>query len=305
MSSNTSCLGLVRAMCTVGIVSVAALSGATAATLDRVRESGQIRFGYFADAKPFTSGDAGNVEGYAARICQRIADHVKGELGLASLSVQWVQLDHDAALDAVTGGQVDALCTPTAVTIGRRKTVSYSIPVFPGGARAVVRNDAAAALKSALAEAKPPKPVWRGSPAAKTLQNTRVGVVSGSATQNWAVGRIATFQIGAQLVPVPDYKTGLQQLVDRKIDVFFGERASVLGALEASAFREVTILDRMFTHELYGIALPRDDEDFRLIVDRALSVLYAGGEINGIYEESFGPPSQAVTTFFQWNALPL
>ena len=163
MSSNTSCLGLVRAMCAVGIVSVAALSGATAATLDRVRDSGQIRFGYFADAKPFTSGDAGNVEGYAARICQRIADHVKGELGLASLSVQWVQLDHDAALDAVTGGQVDALCTPTAVTIGRRKAVSYSIPVFPGGAHAVVRKDAAAALKSALAEAKPPKPVWRGS----------------------------------------------------------------------------------------------------------------------------------------------
>ena len=104
---------------------------------------------------------------------------------------------------------------------------------------------------------------------------------------------------------MPDYKTGMQQLVDRKIDVLFGERASVLGALEASAFREVTILDRMFTHELYGIAMPRDDEDFRLIVDRALSVLYAGGEINGIYQESFGPPSPAVTTFFQWNALPL
>ncbi len=309
MSINTSCRDRLtislRTIATIGLLAMAAIPGANAATLDRVRETGHIRFGYFADGGLFTSAKDGTVEGYAASVCQRIADHVKGELGLSGLTVDWVPVEHEAALDAVSSGAIDALCTPTAVTIGRRKAVSYSIPVFPGGARAVLRSDAASALRSALAEAQPPKPVWRGSPAVKTLQNTRIAVVSGSATQNWAIGRAATLQIGAQIVPVPDYKTGLQQLLDRKVDVFFGERANVLGAMEASAFRDLTILDRMFTHELYGIALARDDEDFRLIVDRALSVLYAGGEIEGIYQKSFGPLSPAVRTFFQWNTLPL
>lgn len=301
MSINTSCRRLAMS---AGLLAVLAVSSATAATLDRVRESGHIRFGYLENTRPFTYG-SGNVEGYGAALCQRIADHVKGELGLSSLTVDWVPISPEDALDQVSSGQIDALCTPTAVTIGRRKSVSYSIPVFPGGARAVIRNDAPTALKSALAEAKPPKPVWRGSPAVTTVRDTRVAVVSGSATQTWAIGRIATLQIGAQLVPVPDYKTGLQQLVERKVDVFFGERSAVLGAMDPSVFDELTIVDRLFTHELYAFALPRGDEDFRMIVDRALSVLYAGGELDGIYQKSFGPMSPASKVFFQWNALPL
>jgi len=301
MSINTSC----RAIAAVAIASLAAASAASAGTLDRVRESGHIKFGYFADGKPFTSESGGTVEGFAATVCQRVADHVKGELGLSSLTVDWVPLEHDAALDAVGSGSVDAICTPTAVTIGRRKQVSYSIPVFPGGARAVLRSDASTALRSALAEAEPPKPVWRGSPAVKTLKSTRVAVVSGSATQDWAIGRIGVFQIDAQIVPVPDYKTGLQQLIDGKADVFFGERAATLSAMDPSAFKSLTILDRIFTHEPQGLALPRNDDDFRLVVDRALSVLYAGGELARIYQKSFGPQSPAVKAFFDWNTLPL
>ena len=308
MSINTSCRRLHKSLwayAALGLVSVAATASATAATLDRVRETGHIRFGYFEDTRPFTYGSGNSIEGYGAALCQRIADHVKGELGLSTLSVDWVAVKPDEALEQVSGGQVDALCTPTAITIGRRQSVAYSLPVFPGGARAIVRIDAPTALKSALVEGTPPKPVWRGSPALKTQRAARVAVVSGSATQNWAIGRIATLGIGAQLQPVPDYKTGLQQLLDRKVDVFFGERSAVLGAMDPSSFDDLTIVDRMFTHELYGIALARGDEDFRLIVDRALSVLYAGGELDGIYRKSFGPLSPASKTFFEWNALPL
>lgn len=294
-----------RAGAAVGVLSIAAISAAHAAGLDRIRETGQIKFGYFADVRPFTYANGGSVEGYGAALCQKIADHIKGELGIPSLAVEWVPIQPDSALAAVGQGSVDVLCTPTAITIGRRKEVSYSIPVFPGGARAVLRTDAATALKTALEEAQPPKPVWRGSPAVKTLKDTRVAVVSGSATQNWAIGRIAAFQIGAQLVPVPDYKTGLEQLRDRKVDLFFGERSAVLGAMDPSAFKDLTVLDRMFTHELYGMALGRGDEDLRLLVDRALSLLYSTGAIDALYQKSFGPPSGAVKTFFQWNALPL
>jgi ABC-type amino acid transport substrate-binding protein len=309
MSTNTfrcdRLRSMIRVSAAVGALSLAAISSVHAAALDRIRETGQIKFGYFADVRPFTYVSGSTVAGYGAALCQRIADHVKGELGIPTLAVEWVPIQPDNALAAVAQGSVDALCTPTAITVGRRKEVSYSLPVFPGGARAVLRNDAPAALKTALAEAQPPKPVWRGSPAVKTVKDTRVGVVSGSATQAWAIGKIAVLQIGAQLVPVPDYKTGLEQLRDRQIDVFFGERSAVLGAMDPSAFKDLTIVDRMFTHELYGIALGRGEEDLRLLVDRALSLLYSTGEIDALYQKSFGPPSAAVKTFFQWNALPL
>ena len=104
MSINTHRLWNIAGVVIIAIASLIQLSPASAATLDRIRETGHIRFGYFADAAPFTSASGGSVEGYAASLCQRVADHVKGELGLASLTVEWVPVTHDAALDAVTSG---------------------------------------------------------------------------------------------------------------------------------------------------------------------------------------------------------
>jgi ABC-type amino acid transport substrate-binding protein len=282
------------------------LGSADAATLDRIKETGHIKFGYVADARPFTyRNPAGNAEGYGVTLCERIANEIKGQLGLAELTVDWVPVMPDSRFEAVQNGRIDALCTPTSMTLSRRRDVSYSIPVFPGGARAALRADASSSLKTALSEAQAPKPVWRGSPAAKTLKDTRVAVVKGTTTEDWLIGREAIFQIGAKITPVPDYKTGVQQVIDRKADVFFGDRSGILGAVDPSASSDLAILDRMFTHEMYSLALPRGDEDFRLMVDRSLSVTYATGDIDEVYKTSFGPPSEGVRTFFRWNALPL
>jgi polar amino acid transport system substrate-binding protein len=294
-----------RAAAALGVLLVAlgATSSAAAATLDRIKETGRIRFGYFTEVRPFTYKDsAGAVEGYGVSLCQRIADQVKSDLALSDLTVDWVPLSSSDRLAEIQQGDIDVLCTPTSVTLNRRREMSYSIPVFPGGARAVLRADAPTALREALAETPSLKPVWRGSPAAKTLRSTSVGAVSGTTTEVWLTGAVTAFQIGAKVVPVADFRSGLQQLREGKIDVFFGDRAAIAGAMEPSAHTEFVILDRLFTREQYALALPRGDEDFRLLVDRALSKLYAT-DIGGVYAKSFGPPDDAVRTFFKWNTL--
>ncbi len=54
---------------------------ASAATLDQIKETGHIKFGYFADARPFTQrSDSGAVDGYSAALCQLIAEQVKQQL---------------------------------------------------------------------------------------------------------------------------------------------------------------------------------------------------------------------------------
>ena len=58
---------------------------AAGGTLDRIRETGRIRLGFRADAQPISFKDAsGAAAGYAVDLCVRIAEAVKGELGLAS-----------------------------------------------------------------------------------------------------------------------------------------------------------------------------------------------------------------------------
>ncbi|HVS22877.1 MAG TPA: transporter substrate-binding domain-containing protein, partial [Gammaproteobacteria bacterium] len=234
---------------------------------------------------------------------QRIADQAKTQLALPQLTVDWVPVTLDNRLNEVKQGNVDLLCTPTSVTLARRQEVAFSIPVFAGGNRAVIRADAAVALREALGEAAPTHPVWRGSPAAKVLASATFAVVRGTSTQTWLEGRRAAFQVNARIVPVPDYRAGLQQLLHSQVDVFFGERTLVLGALDAEERGNLVVFDRLFTQESGALALARDDDDFRLLVDRALSQLYAASEFGALYSQWLGLFDESARAFFQSNTL--
>jgi polar amino acid transport system substrate-binding protein len=176
--------------------------------------------------------------------------------------------------------------------------------VFPAGVRAVLRNDAAVQLRDALAAREPGRVIWRGSPAATVLGQKKFAVLAGSTTESWLQGRLASFQIDATVVPVPDYRTGLQQVMDHTVDVFFGDRAVVLGAMDDAARDGLTILPRLLTNEPLALAMARGDEDFRLLVDRALSDTYGSTDFVRLYSESFGALDDNANAFFQWNTLP-
>jgi ABC-type amino acid transport substrate-binding protein len=179
--------------------------------------------------------------------------------------------------------------------------VAFSIPVFAGGNRAVLRADAPAALRDALAESRTTRAVWRGSPAAKVLKGTSLAVVAGTTSEKWLEGRRAALQVDARIVPVADYRSGLQQLLDRKVDVFFGDRSPVLGAMSDSERKDLVILDRLFTQESAALALARGDEDFRLLVDRSLSELYGSTGFAEIYKRWFDEFDDKTRTFFLWS----
>jgi len=292
------------ALLAVGGVALAAALPVAAATVDRIRESGRIKLGYVADARPFSyRSGTGAPEGYAVALCQRVADQVKAQLALPQLSLDWVPVTLDNRLSEVKQGNVDLLCTPTIVTLTRRQDVAFSIPIFAGGNRAVIRADAPLALRDALGDTPSTHPVWRGSPAAKVLEGSTFAVVAGTTTQTWLESRRASFQLNARIVPVTDYRAGLQQLLHSQVDVFFGERSLVLGALDPAERANLVVFDRLFTQESGALALARDDDDFRLLVDRALSRVYAAGDFGALYSQWLGPFDAGTRAFFEANTL--
>ena len=295
---------LARAVAAVAVsfVVVAALPAASQ-TVDRIRAAGRIRLGYVADARPFTVGQGGAAEGFGAALCQRVADRAKAQLGNSSLTVEWVQVTADNRLREVQQGNVDLLCTPMPQTVAARQAVAFSLPVFPAGVRAVLRNDAAVQLRDALA-GQTGRVVWRGSPAATVLGQKSFAVMQGSTTESWLTGALASLQIDARVVPVPDYRTGLQQVVNHDVDVFFGDRAVVLGAMDDAARDSLTVLPRLLTHEAVAFAMARGDEDFRLLVDRALSDTYKSADFAALYGQWVGELDESARAFFQWNTLP-
>jgi polar amino acid transport system substrate-binding protein len=275
---------------------------ASAATLDRVRDTGHIKLGYVADAKPFTSkGASGSPEGYGVQVCEAIVAQLKIQLGLPDIAVDWVAVSTESRFTDVQQGNVDLLCTPASESLTHRKQVSFSAPVFAGGNRAVLRADASSTLRHTLAGDRPDKPVWRGSPAAKILENTSYAVVAGSSTENWLKERGSTLGIKAKVTPVPDYRSGIQLVLDRKADVFFGDRAVILGSIDQATRDQLAIIERLFTHEQAGLALARGDDDFRLAVDTALANIYPSKNFADLYTRWFGVPDEKAKTFFLWS----
>jgi polar amino acid transport system substrate-binding protein len=290
-----------------GIMALGFCTASGAQTLDRIRGASAIKLGYETDARPFSfKNESGTAEGYAVGLCTRIADQVKSELGLSELSVEWVPLTPDQRFQAVQDGSVDLLCGADAVTLARRKDVSFSISIFPSGTGAVVNADAPLPLREVLAHGRPSeRPVWRGSPARTVLEEKTFSAVTGTTSDSWLNERIKTFQLAATVVPVETYDQGIERVLDGSSDVLFGDLPLLLDAAARNkASGNLIVLDRHFTYEPMALALARGDEDFRLTVDRALSGIYRSEDFRGFFTQWFGPPDESIVTFFQQTALP-
>jgi putrescine:ornithine antiporter len=302
------------AACAIGSLTVAAPAVAqkskapaptATTTLERIKASGHIRLGYSTEARPFSYKDeSGNPAGYSVALCQRVADAVKTQLALPTLSVDWVPVSLADRFGAVQQGQIDLLCGADTETLARRQDVAFSLPIFPGGIGALLRADAPTRLREILSNRPPSQPVWRAS-AGQLLQAQTFAVISGTTAEPWLAGKLKEFRLTAKVAPVDGYAAGIQALLDRKADVFFGDRAILLdAAARHPSGQKLVVLHRQFTYEPLALALARGDDAFRLMVDRTLSRLYSSGELTPLYLKAFGEPDESAITFFRWNALP-
>ncbi len=284
-----------------------AASAADKGGLDRIRQSGKITLGYRVDARPFAYRDeAGKPAGYSVALCEKIVDEIKLELKLPALAVTWVPVKLDDRFKAVQEGRIDLLCGADTVTLQRRKDLSFSIPIFPGGIGALLRADSPDQLRQVLGEGATGtiKPIWRASPA-QILGERTFTAVGGTTADGWLSGRLEKFKVSAKVAKVPDYDSGVRKVVDREADVLFGDRAILLDAAQRSAQAgDLIVLDRRFTYEPIALALGRGDEELRLVVDRALSRLVGSVEFRDLYVKYFGSPNEAALAFFRTSALP-
>ncbi len=299
------------ASCVIALLAIAPLAlaqemPATGGTLDRIKKADRIRIGDRTDARPFSYRDeSGTPAGYSVALAQRVVEATKAELGLAALPVEWVPVTVETRFGALQKGEIDLLCGAESVTLSRRGQVDFSIPIFPGGVGAMFRADAPAGLARVL-DGEPPQsgPVWRGN-AGQFLKKQTFSVVGGTTTEKWLAGKLGEFKLAATVTPVGGYDAGIAGLLDRKTNVFFGDRAILLDAAKRSpSANDLMVHDRLFTCEPLAFAVARGDEDFRLAVDRALSRFYRSGDFRALYATWWGEPSEAVQAFFRWNALP-
>ena len=277
---------------------------ACATTLERVRASNTLTLGYLANLAPFSVQAGDNAQGYAIDLCLKVADKLKSELGLPTLQVRYQPIAVDDEMLAVSSGKVDILCTPTPPTLKRRQRVSYSIPIYTAGLSAVVRQDAAESLLNVLnGKVARTGPTWRAT-INHGLANQTYATTAGGITEAWIRQQMQLLGVVSSLVTVPDTAAGLQLVAEGKADAFFAERMLLSNLLANQPAANLVLLDRVFEYSPTAMALAREDEDFRLLVDTALSEMYRSGEIEQAYARHLGGVSEMAKKLFKVYAIP-
>ena len=267
-----------------------AVPAAASPTLDRIKETGTIAFGYRDNAVPFSYKDReGRVRGYSVELCTRIAGAIQKELGLSELKIEWLPVEASSRLDFVTDGKVDAVCGTTTITLSRMKRVDFSLPIYVDGGSVLVR------AKSRLARL-------------ADLKGKRIAVISGTTTEEQLASGLNAIAAPAVIVPVKDGTEGMAMLAKGAVDAYAADRVVLaylkLRASDPKAFAFVT---DDFSFQPFGLPLRRDDPDFKVAVNRALANIYRGGDIDAIFQRwlgTLGIPGPLLHSMFYLNALP-
>lgn len=258
-------------------------------TLERIRKSGRITFAYRDGARPFSFRERGQVRGYSAELCLRIAAQVQKRLGLSDLKIEWAAASAPASIDLVADGKVDAACGTATMTLGRMQRVDFSLPIYIDGGTVLVRADAKLA---GLAD----------------FNGRKVAVTSGTTTEKALRQRLKAAGATATVVTVSDGAAGMALLAKGEVAGYAGDR-TMLVALRAAApdSADYALIAGDFSIEPYALVLPRNDPDFRLAVNAGLVDIFRSGEIDAIFQHwlaGLGEPSPLLHALIYLNTLP-
>lgn len=275
-------------------IALALLSGAAVAaepTLQKIKSSGEIVIGHREEARPFSFVEAGTTPtGYSVDLCLRVVEAVKAELGMPNLTVKYVPVTAENRFAKVADGSIDLECGNSTITLSRMKTVDFTNMIFITGASMLVR-------------------AGEEIDAVSDLGGKSVAVVENTTTQKELELSLKSGLIQATVVPVKDHADGLKALLEKKVDAYAGDHIVLIGlARNAEEPGKLALVNELLSYEPYGIALRRNDADFRLIANRALAQLYRSGEITGVYDRWFGDwggqPSRLLVAMFALNGIP-
>ena len=280
----------VRRILAVLILMAAAGAWAQTGTLDKIKRTGTISLGYREASIPFSYiGDNRQPAGYSVELCQRVAESVKRQLGLAALEVKWVLVTPGNRVDKLDSGEIDLECGSTTNTLSRQEQVSFSLLTFADGGSLLMKIDS-------------------GLDSLDDMNGRKIGVVPGTTTERNLAEALVRAKARAETVKLKDHAEGLAALMEGKIDAYASDRVILVGLVLGSGNQQRLRLSQgMYSYEPYALMLRRNDSAFRLAVNRELARLYRTEEIYPIYERwlgVLGPAGPLLKSLYFLNGLP-
>lgn len=281
---------VLAALCLAAGVAGPAAAQVASPTLAKIKAAKAINVAYSPDSAPFSSAaPGGEPVGYSIDLCKRVVAQIARAVGEPGLKINWLAAPVAERVQMVAGGRAEMDCANTTQTQTRLASVDFSNLIFIDGGGLLVKAGA---------------PINRVA----DLAGKRVAVLKGTTTQTRLADTLRLRNIQATLMPIDDAGVGLSLLEAGSVDAYAGDKVKLaeLSLRSREPARMALVLEDL-SYEPYALALPRNDSALRLEVNRALTQVYVGGEIEAIFEQwlgKLGRPTGLLAAMFLLNAIP-
>jgi len=250
-----------------------AAAAAQEGTLQKIKSSGSITIGHRDASIPFSYyDDKQQVIGYAVDLCNRIVDAVKTELKMPNLKVNYQLVTSANRIPLMANGTIDLECGSTTNNLERQKQVWFTITHFVTANRWVAKKSA---KLHKLADLK-------GKTIVSTAGTTNIKQITEINGQQ---------NLGMNIISANGHPEAFQ-MVETGRAVAFVMDDILLYSLAAQSRnpKDYEISAEALSVEPYGIMLRKDDNEFKKVVDAAMTNIYKSGQINAIYAKWFQKP---------------
>ncbi|WP_081627059.1 amino acid ABC transporter substrate-binding protein [Bordetella sp. FB-8] len=263
-------LGLMAALLACGT----ALAQPALSTLDRIRRTQVLRIGYDGHEPPFDYIDAnGKVTGYSIELCNRLADVLRAQLALPKLTVQYDQLSYGDRIDEVKNGAVDIECGTSTITAQRLATVAFAPSHFITQSR--YASLAADSLRTI-----------------EDLHGKSVAAVRGTSNVSDIARLNRQNRLNLSIFIVSTNQAAFDLLTQGRVSAFPMDDVLLRMMIDASGQPERYAISRdtLAPPLRYGFMIRRGDPTFAHAVDAAMRRIYAGPDMQAIYDRWFDTP---------------
>jgi len=259
-------------------------------TLEKIDKSGVIVIGTRTGSPPFAYVDKNNEwVGFSIDLVEKAILPALGKKLNKQIKLEKKESAPQTRIPLLTSNAADLIAETMTDTQSRRDQVDFSLTFFVTGAQFLVK---------------------KGSPI-KNIQGVagkRIAAQQGSTNAKIIRERVPS----AKLLEFPDQPAAFQALVQGQVQAYTNDGIQLAG-LRAKAPRpdEWVVVGEFFSYEPYGMAMRKNDSDFRQVVNVGLMDAISSGLYFQLYDKWFGtkgevpyPLSAETKRFLEMQVVP-
>ena len=252
------------------ILGLAASAWAAETTLEKINRTGVFTVGTRTASPPFGFINKQNEwVGFSIDLAQLVHKGLEKKLN-KTIKFELKESAPATRVPLLTSMAVDMISGTMTDTRARRDSVDFSLIFFVTGAQFLVKE---------------------GSPITgiANITGKRIATQQGSTNERALRER----NVKADLIVFPDQAAAYTALAQGRVDAYTNDGIQLWGLkYKAQNPNEWKVVGDFYTYEPYGMAMRKNDSDFRAVVNNALMEALEGGEYFKIYEKWFGAKSE-------------